>query len=166
MRRILHNLGNLTFGSFLLTSAALAQSEYPPCGSFALTGGEFSFVTIDHGAEGGSVGGERLGDRELLDDAGSQVGTLRWVSRVVDIDEGSVQDEYALNQLVYTLPNGTLHATGQLVYEEILAQGTQPSKSSIAIIGGTGDYSDSEGEIETTFEPDGSARFEFKLQCD
>ncbi|MCP4386528.1 MAG: hypothetical protein GY798_34815 [Hyphomicrobiales bacterium] len=150
------------------SSVAMGSTDaFPPCGSFVLQGGDFEYVTIDAGEPGQSIGDERLGERVLLDTDGNAVGVLRWVSRVVDVVDGQVHDEVALNQLVYSLPDRAIHATGQIRYEDILSRDTQPSdQNSIVVIGGSDAYVRSHGEIDATFTSDGLSRFDFRLHCD
>lgn len=150
-----------------LTAARSSAEEFPPCGTFTLWGGKHHVTPIEHGKLGDSVGDERIGERKLMDSAGSVVGIFRWVSHIVDVDEGDGNDDVALNQNVYTLPNGTIHADGQLVFNNAMDPSTQPlNRNAIAVVGGTGAYVRSEGEVSASFQPGKPSKYEFRLYCD
>ena len=70
------------------------------------------------------------------------------------------------SRIVFTLPDGTLHAHAQLLFETAMDKKRQPSgKNAMAVIGGTGAYLKSRGEIIATFAPGRPSRYEFKLHC-
>jgi len=155
-----------------LGAAEASTDKFPPCGTFTIHGSEFEVVPLDLAQEGRTVGDERIGERELKDADGNVVGVFRWVSTVVDTEGGDGDDTIALNHNVYTLPDGTIHASGQFFFETFMNRNTQPetnpaeSKNSIAVTGGTGAYVNSEGEVEAAYTPGEPSKYIFKLQCD
>ncbi len=101
-----------------------------------------------------------------MDAEGTVVGTFRWVSHIVDAAPGAGED-IAINQNIYTLPNGTLHGDGQITFDTPLDPQTQPlSRSAIAVVGGTGAFVRSEGEVRATWEDGKPSRYTFELYCD
>ncbi len=153
-------------------SAEASTEKFPPCGTFTLYGDAFEIVPLDLAEKGRTVGDERIGERVLKDADGNEVVMIRWVSTVVDTEAGDGDDTVALNQNVYNLPDGTIHATGQYFFETFMNPQTQPetnepeSKNAIAVVGGTGAYAGSEGEVAGTFVPGKPSEYIFKLQCD
>ena len=152
--------------------AKAATDKFPPCGTFVLIGTEFNVTPLDFAKPGRTIGDERIGERQLTDAEGNAAGALRWVSTIVATKGGDGDDTIALNQVVYTLPNGTIHANGQMFFETFMNPKTQPesdsehNKNAEAVIGGTGAYARSEGEIVPTFTPGKPSKYVFKLHCD
>jgi hypothetical protein len=148
---------------------AASTDELPPCGTFTLFGGPFENFVLDFAKKNDSVGDERIGDRELGDSDGNVVATARRVTTVLETDAGDGNDTPTLAEDVLSLPDGTIHAEGELVYQTILKPETQPESPPIsapmAIIGGTGACVRSDGEIQINFAPGQPAEYIFKLFC-
>ena len=144
--------------------SSAGAAELPACGSFTLGGGDFHVEVIDRGAEGDSIGDKRIGERELLDEGGNVIGMLRFIEEVVDFGEEATVTH---SDNIYELPGGTLHADALFLTDQATDAGNQPrSSSSIAVIGGTGVFVRSRGQISATFTPGKPSSYAFELHCD
>ena len=151
----------------LLTAIpAISAEGFPPCGTFTLMGGEQDVTVFESGEEGDSVGDHRYGRLTLITAEGEAVGDLRFDAQVVDAgnDGNGVTIIHARH--VYTLPEGTIHTSGQLLIEVFTDEEVPPlGVNTRAVIGGTGAYAGSRGEVISTFEPGELSRIDFELQC-
>lgn len=163
MRLKLATTGFFAVSTWALTAVA---EEHPPCETFTLQSVQVENTAIDTGAQGESLGDERIGSRELADSDGNVVGKLRWVDTLVGVDEGSEGADFSLAASVYSLPGGNLYGQVLLEFTSANDPDEDPRSMMVAIVGGTGAYVRSEGQVEVSFEPGGANTYEFQLYCD
>jgi hypothetical protein len=162
MRNRFATLAVLFFSSAIVPALA---DEFPPCGTFVLWDLDREAQGIDFGKKGESVFDERAGEVGLADSSGNKVDTLRFLGTVVDVEEGEVDDDVTIGNIIFTLPDGTIHTSTQVRLSDMLAVEKRPSPlSAIAVIGGTGAYARSKGEVLYTRGE--RPKREFRLNCD
>ena len=161
---------SLAATALLLTAIpAVSAEELPPCGTFTLIGGagdDRVVTVIDVGEEGDSVGDHRYGQRTLTTADGETVGDLRFDAQVVDAGSDGNGVTIIHVRLIYTLPEGIILGSGPLFIETFTDQEVSPQGVNvIAVIGGTGAYAGSRGEITLTIPTGEPSQNDFDLQC-
>ena len=160
---------SLAATAVLLTAIpAMSAEDLPPCGTFTVMGSsELDVTVLDTGEEGDSVGDQRYGQRALVTADGEALGDLRFIASVFDPggDGNGVTILHA--RTIHTLPEGTIHGSSQLLIEAATDEEALPQgQVVIAVIGGTGAYAGSRGQITATDAPGEPTRYDFELQCD
>lgn len=153
----------------LLLAGAVAAAELPTCEPFVLHGGHYEIVGLDHDADGNSLGDERIAWQNLFDDNDVFVGKVRLMHVVVEPIEGSDDGSITMGTTAFSLKGGTIFGQVIMDYSSDFGDDELPtSNMTIAIVGGTGKFVRSEGQIVVTFEPQTltPTHIEFQVFCD
>ncbi|MEM9105158.1 MAG: hypothetical protein AAGC96_05840 [Pseudomonadota bacterium] len=156
----------------LLPATAHAAIGERACEPFSISGPlttvETAYVDID-GKGSASTGDKQLGQIELVNDAGDQMGERSWVITVLDLnDDGSLQSAFA--ETISSFYDGAIYTVtkirdmpansfedGQLAVE--WSELTSP------ITGGTGTFQGAKGSVTTKIGTD-TISYSFDLDCD
>lgn len=152
----------------LIAAPASAAGDYPPCGTFVLLGGPYEIKDIDGGPPGTGMGDERITKQELFDADGNFAGVARLVHIVVEPVEDSDGGVITLGVNAFGLPKGTLYGQVMMDYKSDFYDDELPRNTAmIAVVGGTGAYLKSKGQIVVTFGKKTltPTRVEFQLNC-
>lgn len=125
-------------------------------------------VILHSEGEAGSGLGDSTFYKANLKKGAQDFGTLSGRINTHDITDGGADFEIRLRQLVFDLPGGQIVAMGSSTYP------TGPdfvplqvgNSTTIAIVGGTGEYLGSSGELVTTRQADGTYRQVIRLERD
>jgi hypothetical protein len=155
------------FAFFLGVAPALAAGKYPPCETFVLQGGLIEIKDVDAGPKGKGLGDERITKEELFDADGNFAGVARLIHVIVEPVEGSVEN-ITLGVNAFSLPEGTLYGQVLMDYTSDFYKDHLPKHTAmIAVVGGTGAYVKSKGQIVVSFPQKSLSpvRAEFQLYC-
>jgi len=122
-------------------------------------------VVIHDEGQAGSANGDITFFKSNLKKGGQAFGTLSGRIATHDIVDGEADYEIRVRQLVFNLPSGQMIAMGTSTYEtgpDFIPLGVGAS-TTIAIIGGTGDYFGAKGDLTTTRKTDGTYRHVIRL---
>jgi len=122
-------------------------------------------VLVHDEGKASSATGDITFFKSNLKKGGQAFGTLSGRITTHDIADGEADYEIRLRELVFDLPGGQMIAMGTSTYA------TGPdfipleigASTTIAIIGGTGEYSGAKGELVTTRKTDGTYRQVIRL---
>lgn len=135
------------------------------CADFTLTRNNDSRTVkfVDHGPEGVSVGDQRIGYLRLQDETGKDVGELRWIATVVEVDEKTGETKTSSMNFI-TLPGGVIHSVRPA--ESTLAAASSETERNTTgdhiVIGGSGIFAKASGSMSRI----GNETHEFKVSCD
>jgi len=153
-----------------LMAAPAAAGEYPPCGTFVLQGGAYKIEGLDLGPKGEGTSDERITKQKLFDADGNYAGVARLVHIVVEPEEeDSHGDVVTLGINAFRLPKGILYGQVMMDYKSDFWDEELPKDTAtIAVVGGTGAYLRSKGQIVVTFDRKRLTpiRAEFQLYCE
>ncbi len=118
---------------------------------------------VDHGAEGVSVGDQRIGYLRLQDENGTDVGELRWIATVVEVDESS-GDAKTSSQNFISLPGGVIHSVrpAESVMTSAQSETERNTSGDHFIIGGSGIFANATGTMSRI----ANDVHEFRVSCD
>lgn len=123
---------------------------------------------VDVGAEGASIGDQRVGQKDLLDADGNKVGVFRWVATIVQMGEGEDKPVYRV-QKSYELEDGILFGTA---IDNVKSPVGDTSMVSIvsghtSIVGGVGKFANIVGTKHHERHPDtGAFTYHFDIACE
>ncbi len=114
-----------------------------------------------------SIGDQRIGQKDMLDDNGEKVGIFRWVATVVQLGEGGGKPIYAVDKS-YEFEDGILFGRS---LDNVNSPVGDTSKVSIvsgqtAIHSGVGKYAKASGTKHHKRHPDtGRFTYSFEVVC-
>lgn len=158
-------LAHLPRGPIVATALCLAapmnaHSADLSCGAFDLVGANKTTDIVDAAPDGDSPGDTRIGMRELVDETGSPIGALHFVSTLIRLGESD--DHHFSGDFQIVLPDGFL--IGSTIYQRpnVVNQDTPPL--TVVLTGGTGAYRDASGILEIGAGE--TPTYSFDLTCD
>lgn len=130
-------------------------------------GRERSLATNDQAAPGVSAGDERAGTTLLYDVGGRRrAGTVHW-TLVLTAQDGARRGSTGISSAVIQTPQGDMVALGGLGIPGSALSGRQNvSDFAVPVVGGTGTYAGSRGELRRTLRPNGEQEYVVRLQDD
>lgn len=123
---------------------------------------------VDVGAQGPSIGDQRIGQKDLLDSAGEKVGVFRWVATIVQMGEGDDKPIYRVKKS-YELEDGILFGTA---IDNVKSPVGDTSMVSIvsgqtSILGGVGKFANVTGTKRHERHPEtGRFTYHFDIECE
>lgn len=138
-----------------------ASAEAPPCGEFALIGGEKDIAVIDNPPPGKSPGDVRAGWRRLNDENGTEVGSVQFVATLTE--PGANGGDILTGLYAIRFTDGAILT--ETVYQLADAEDTsqKAGNATLIVTGGTGTFSGATGAI--VIEPGVAPRYLFDLHC-
>jgi hypothetical protein len=147
IRRLTVALVAVAAASITVAGPAVAALPAAPSGTLTIYTHQTQRDVLDLGATGTTVGDVVTGSGTVsLKKNGKSVGSYSYRSETVRVNMPG-GNESRLSTNVYTLPGGTIMATGLVS----VSQGTRPTKPQPQIIiGGTGKYAGAQGTMTLT----------------
>ena len=134
----------------ILLGAGAPRAAPDTCDSFKLTRNNESRTVefVDHGSEGVSVGDQRIGYLRLQSEDGEDVGELRWIATVVEVD-AQTGDAKTMSANFITLPGGVLHAVrpAELTMAMADSETERNTAGDHIIVGGSGIFANATGTM-------------------
>jgi hypothetical protein len=145
----------------IVLAPAVAFAAAPPCGEFALIGGEKDITVIDNTPAGKSPGDVRAGWRRLNDENGAEVGSVQFVATLTE--PGATGGDILTGLYAIRFTDGAIltETVYQLADSDDTSQ--KAGNATLIVTGGTGTFSGVAGTIE--IEPGTAPRYLFNLQC-
>lgn len=138
------------------------------CEPFSVKTGDKRVVEyVDNGTEGLSAGDLRLGYRNLVDEEGSEVGSIRWVATVVIQPTPDSPTEMFV-EYIFDLNDGHIN------FHHLLQNSGPPTDTSApsfmtaqpaVVAGGTGHFKGADGSVFITRE-ENAVRYNIEIECD
>lgn len=145
-------------------SAAAQEGNSPSCGSFTVVGAVESRAFVDLGDTGITAGDQRVGRYNLFDSDGEELGVMHFAG--VLMPPWQAAESPMMTTLHFRFADGAVVTTSVVGLPNPADVSVGPDLNlQYAVTGGTGEFANASGTLQTRSLDDGRREMTFELNC-